>query len=62
MLVSCVTGVLWRELNCRAFEGTKRITMELKMNLLRALFYWKEALHNPHSSSLLDFLDTCSFY
>lgn len=58
----CVMWLVWRVLNCRAFEGTKRITTELKMNLLHALFDWKEALHNLHSSSLLDFLDTCSFY
>jgi hypothetical protein len=32
------------------------------MILLSALFDWKEALHTPISSSLLDFIDSCSFY
>ena len=31
------------------------------MILLRALFDWMMALHNPLASSLLDFLDSCSF-
>ncbi len=58
----CVMWLVWRVRKHKAFEGTEGITMELKMILLCVLFNWIAALHNPLSSSLLDFLDTCSFY
>ena len=50
--------MLWRERNRRAFEDSKRSSMELKMILLWTICDWMDALSGHSFSSILDFVDS----
>ena len=56
----CIIWTIWREWNNRTFEGEWSIT-ELKHIFILSLFEWITSLSGLPISSLLDFLDLCSF-
>jgi len=56
----CIMWTIWREWNNQTFEGEQSIT-ELKHIFILSLFEWITAFSGLRISSLLDFLDLCSF-
>jgi hypothetical protein len=57
----CLMWCLWRERNLRIFEGCEQHVDELKLLFLRTLFEWVTSTRLYPCSTLLDFIDSCSF-
>lgn len=55
----CLLWMVWKECNCRAFEGFERSLADLKLFLLHILHKWM-AGSNQLPFTLLDFIDGCS--
>lgn len=55
----CLLWMVWKECNCRAFEGFERSLVDLKLFLLHILHKWM-AGSNQLPFTLLDFIDSCS--
>ena len=56
----CLKWTVWREHNRRAFEGSERPMMDLKMFLLRALFDWIIVLPSRSFCTNLDLTNCCN--
>lgn len=52
---------MWRERNAWIFEGTERVTQELKMSLYQSLLGWINASGVSFFTSLTDLLNRCGF-
>ena len=52
---------IWRERNCRNFEGNEQSVAELKQLILKTLFQWVSVSGCLPCSNFLNFLDLCSF-
>ena len=57
----CLMWCLWRERNNRSFEGIEKNVADLKLLVLRTLFEWVSASCHFPCTTLLEFLDLCSF-
>jgi hypothetical protein len=61
LIPNCIMWCLWRERNSRCFEGCEMPIQDLKNFVLNTLWKWAAAQGLVSGSSLLDFIDTCSF-
>ncbi len=59
MIPLCLFWCIWRERNCRNFEGEEKNLMELKGMVLCTLMDWSNATGVGSFFSVLDLLDFC---
>lgn len=45
----------------RTFKGSEHSRVDMKLMFLRTLFGWMTSLHGNSASSLLNFIDSCTF-
>lgn len=61
LIPHCIMWSLWHERNSRCFEGCEQPIHDLKKSVLFTLSEWTAAQGLVSNSTLLDFLDICSF-
>jgi hypothetical protein len=57
----CLLWCIWRDQNCRSFEGIERSVADLKQMVHKTLFEWVSASGSFSCSNYLEFLDLCFF-